>query len=408
MIFHRNIAPRLEAALARSPAVLLTGPRQSGKTTLMKELVQKKGYAYVTFDEPGQLNAAKNDPLGFIKGLPKPVILDEVQYVPEVFLPIKLVIDENRTPGMFALTGSANPLLIPRLGDALVGRLEILNLFPLSQGELRGKTENFVERVFSEQLPEAGAVESKVEIIARLMVGGYPLVQGVSDQDREAWFASYIMTILQRDVSTLAHIEGLHNLPHLLQLLATRAGGLLNTAELARTSGIANTTMHRYLALLHTTFLIQFQQAWSANLGKQLVKSPKVYFLDSGLLCHLLGVGVARLMGDDRLMGAAFENFVVSEIGKQLSWSALHVKSFHYRTQAGSEVDLILEAADGRIVGIEIKRGESIKADAAKGLVSLQASLGDRFVRGIVLYMGTSVIPFAERIHALPVSSLWA
>lgn len=406
-MFKRNIRARLQKALQRSPIVLLTGARQTGKTTLMKQIGQGQDYHYITFDDIRFLSAAQNDPIGFIEGLKKPVILDEVQRIPEIFLAIKQDVDENRQPGRYALTGSANPMLIPRLGDSLAGRMEIFNLFPLSQGELVGRCESFVDKVFNQQLPMPLEPLVKTDLYKKMSVGGYPLVQGVDEIARESWFNSYVTTLLQRDVKDIANIAGLSELPRLLKLLATRAGNLLNVAELSRTSGISTTTLHRYLIILETLFLIDFQLPWSSNLGKRLVKAPKVNLVDSGMLSFLLGIDVEAPHLDGRILGPIVENFVVGELRKQITWNQTRVQLFHSRTVTGIEVDILLEDASGRIVCIEIKNSTTVTAQDFKGLKYMEELVGNKFVQGIVLYMGEQHIPFGSRMHALPINALW-
>ncbi|MFH1832277.1 MAG: ATP-binding protein [bacterium] len=409
MFFNRNITQKLQAALSRSPVVLLTGARQTGKTTLIKHLFVQKGYTYVTFDDVRYLSAAKNDPIGFLKDLPKPTVLDEVQRVPELFLSIKHYVDENRVPGLFILTGSANPLLIPNLGDSLAGRMEIVELFPLSQGEIAHKKENFIQNIFAANIQGLSVGDgSREELAKKLVTGGFPQVQTYDSDGREAWFNAYLTTILQRDVKDLARIEGLTLLPNLLELIATRVGSLLNVAELARTSGISTSTLHRYLTLLETLYLITLQAPWSTHLGKRLVKAPKIYLVDAGIQLHLLSADKQRILTDTNMLGKVVENFIITEILKQISWADVRVRLYHYRTDSGVEVDIILENASGNVVGIEIKSGGTIISDDFKGLRSVQQDCGDKFVAGIVLYSGVDKIPFGNNLWAVPISTLWS
>lgn len=409
-MFKRNIFSRLVDAMSTSFVVLLTGARQTGKTTLMELIAQEKGYTYSTFDDLRTLAAAREDPIGFIADLKKPIILDEVQRVPDIFLPIKQDIDKHKKAGRYILTGSANPLLIPHLSDSLAGRMEILNLWPLSQGELRGVQEKFIDRLFSNSF-DTFACESlnKEKLVKILAHGGYPAMQKFENEIRmNAWCSSYLTTILQRDVQDLAKIEGLANLPNLMSLLAARVSGLLNVAELSRTSGISTTTLHRYLQLLQTLFLVILVPAWSTNISKRLSRSPKTYLVDTGLLAYLIGANYKRLTTDTKMNGSFLENFVVAELYKQVTWCDLRIRIFHYRTVQGSfEVDIILEDAAGHVVGIEVKSSETIHAGDFKGLKNLQETAGKKFVRGIVLYPGPR-LPFGKDLYALPISSLWA
>jgi hypothetical protein len=255
-MFRRNLTAPLLKALADSPVVLLHGARQTGKTTLVKTLARKQHRArYLTLDDAGVLSAARSDPAGFIGGLEGPVILDEVQRAPGLFVAIKAAVDRDRRPGRFLLTGSAHVMLLPQLSDSLAGRMELLTLWPLSQGEIEGVVEGFIDAAFG-VLPVLA--EQKADPIARALRGGYPEVLRRTDEEgRRNWFGSYVTTILQRDVRDLAHIEGLTEMPRLLSLLAARAAGIQNFSELAQSSRIAPTTLKRYLALLETTFLIQ-------------------------------------------------------------------------------------------------------------------------------------------------------
>lgn len=406
-MFYRNITSKIEKALSRSPVVLLIGARQTGKTTLMKQIGKARNYNYITFDDIRFLSAAKSDPIGFIQAVQKPVILDEVQRVPEIFLAIKQDVDQNRIPGMYALTGSANPLLIPKIGDSLAGRMEIFSLFPLSQGEILGQKDQFIDNAFNNQLPLPFEVVSKENLYQKITIGGYPSVQVFDYEGRESWFNSYITTILQRDVKDISQISGISQLPMLLSLLATRAGSILNVSELSRTAGISASTLNRYLILLQMLFLINFQSSWSSNLGKRLVKSPKIYLIDSGLLSFLLGINLQDI-SDLRFAGSLLENFVQSELLKQSTWNNTRVKSFYFRTNSGIEVDIVLEDFSGNLVCIEIKNSSTVNSTDFKGLKYIQELTGSKFLKGIVLYTGSELVPFGPKLIALPINSLWA
>lgn len=416
MLKKRNLFNKLEKALGWSPVVLLTGPRQAGKTTLVKQLGEQHGYSYVSFDNLRMLAAAQEDQTGFIDALKKPVIIDEVQRVPEIFLAIKHHVDTQRIKGQFLLTGSANPLDMSNLGDSLSGRMLIFTLLPLSQGELNNHYETFIDDVFNpaykpvirgEHRTQHNAHEDKTSISKRMLTGGFPDVQDVNAEQRNAWFDAYLTTRLQKDVHDLARIEGLTVLPNLMALLATRTCGLMNTAELARSSKIATSTLHRYLALLKTLYLIDFLPVWNANLSKRLIKSPKLYLIDTGIGSYLLGADEKNILANSMLFGSLLENFIVTELTKQITWSTERVKLYHFRTASGIEVDLILENAAGNIVAVEVKSSQTVKADDFKGIKQLQQLVGDRLVHGIVLYTGTEALPFGDKLYALPVASLW-
>lgn len=411
MAYPRNLAAPLLDACRDSPVVLLNGARQTGKSTLVQTLFPGAAEAvpvYLSFDDLTLLAAAKAAPQDFVDGLPCPVILDEIQRVPELFLPLKRAVDRDRRPGRFILTGSANVLALPRLADSLAGRMEVLTLWPLSQGELRSRRENGVDLLFGDALPAAGPSLSAQAWADLLTAGGYPeAVQRSDPRRRDAWFRSYLTTLLQRDVAALSRVEGLTAFPDLLSLLATRTGALLNRSDLSRSVGLSDSSMRRYLTLLEMVFLTLPLPAWSANLGKRLVKAPKLYLNDAGLLCHLLGCDREALLTDRKQLGMVLESFVILEVWKQLGWSEKLARPYHFRTQAGQEVDLVLEAQNGRLVGLEIKAGTSVSDKAFAGLRLLAEATGERFHRGVVLYTGAQTVAFGDRLHALPVSLLW-
>ncbi|HUT58236.1 MAG TPA: ATP-binding protein [Phycisphaerae bacterium] len=409
-MYPRNVSARVLEALGDSPVVFLHGARQTGKSTLVQHLVSTDHPArYITFDDPTALGAAAADPTGFVAGLDGPIALDEVQRVPDILLAIKSEVDRNRRPGRFLLTGSANVFMLPRVADCLAGRMEILTLWPLSQGELLGRREGFIDALFARSLPDAapgGAPQAG--LVGRLLQGGYP--EGCARKDaarRRAWFSSYIATILQRDVRDLADIGRLTAMPRLLALLASRVGSLVNCAEMSRSLQIPQTSLKRYLALLEATFLLCFLPPWTSNLGKRLIKSPKLYLNDTGLAASLLGCGSRRALEASGLIGPLVENFVVMELRKQAAWSKSQPGLFHFRTLPGQEVDIVLESPSGSVVGIEVKASASVRAADAKGLHALADAAGPRFVRGIVLYSGDEVVPFGKRLHAVPYGALW-
>lgn len=412
-MFHRHLAAPLREALSDTPAVLINGARQTGKSTLVQSaeasLVDRQ---YLTFDDPGILAAAKHDPNGFIAGLNLPVTLDEVQHVPELFPVIKAAIDRKRQPGNFLLTGSANVMLLPKLSESLAGRMEVLTLWPFSQGEMRGKQETFVDTLFSKSPANwsgKSAAISRDELLEMIAAGGYPsVVERQSYTRRDAWFQSYIMTMLQRDIRDLANIADTTAIPRLLSVVAARAGSLLNFADLSRTMSLPQTTLKRYFALLEGTFLVQLLRPWARNLGKRVIQTPKVYLNDSGLLAHTLGATVDRLKTEGNITGAVLENFVLMELRKQASWSATHPEPFYWRTVSGQEVDIVLENRAGKVVGIEVKATATLGSNDVRGLQALADAVGKNWIRGVVLYTGTEVVPFAANLHGVPLARLWS
>jgi uncharacterized protein len=406
----RHITRRTLTALSDTPVVFLQGPRQSGKTTLAQSLANGSYEAeYLTFDDAAVLAAARSDPDGFVAGLPGRVILDEVQRVPELFRAIKRSVDQRREPGRFLLTGSANALVLPKVSESLAGRMEVLTLWPFSQGEIEGRKEGFVDACFAPEFKSGTYRDSSWPALAgRIAQGGYPEVLTRADEARrQAWFGSYLTTILERDVRDIANVHGLRDMPRLLRLAATRAMGLLNFADLARDAAMPQTTLQRYWSLFEATFLVGGLPAWSANLGKRLVKTPKVLLGDSGLLCHLTGLNAARLQTDDLMTGAVLESFVANELTKQIAWSRMRPSLYHYRAHTQQEVDFVLEDVTGNLVGIEVKKTASPGAGDFKGLNHLREITGKRFMRGLLLYTGSASVVFGSNLHAVPVSALW-
>jgi len=411
-MFKRFIEPVIQQALGFMPIVLLRGARQTGKTTLAKALcAENKEYTYLTFDHLPTLAAAKNDPVGFIAQIKKPVVLDEIQRVPELFLPIKADVDEHRCAGRYLLAGSADPLLIPKLGDSLAGRMRLLTLWPLSQGELIDNKETFIDRVFNrEAMPIGTSIDcSKTDIFNRVVKGGYPAPIGMAlEQQRREWFNDYMALVLQKDITDLAKIENINVIPNLLMLLASRSGGLLNNEELARTTKLSSMTLRRYIDLLRTLFLIHLVPAWSDNLVKRLVKSPKIYLSDTALQLYALNIDQARLASEPYVAGSVIENFVVLELFKQLSWTEKSIQLFHYRDYKQEEVDVILEGPGGDIVAIEIKSNQTVSADDFKHLKSLKQEIGGKFIHGFVLYTGATYLPFSQDMTAAPIAAVWS
>jgi predicted AAA+ superfamily ATPase len=454
-MYKRNCYSLIEEALQDTPVVLVCGARQVGKSTIIKEVINNnKDYNYFTMDDASTLAAASQAPASFLEGINGKIVIDEIQRVPELFLVIKKIIDENRQPGKFVLTGSANVFSLPKLSDSLAGRMEIINMFPLSQGEIHNVRDDFIDKSFNYQTN--GEIFKNdyecnyAQIIEKIINGGYPEVLArASIKRKSAWFASYISALLQRDIRDLAAIEGLKELPMLLYLLAGRAGNLFNLSELSRIAKIPGTSLKRYIALLEAIFLITYIPSWYVlkanqnndlflngegaqltseyvstriheknkdsiligkeyvNHTKRVVKMPKLYFDDTGLLCHLLGIDSKKLLTDRNFAGAMFENFVLMELIKQKSWSNTKVNIYHYRTSTGDEVDIVLEASNGDIVGIEVKSHEEVIGKDFNGLRALKKAAGLNFKAGYVLYPGKKKIQFDELLVALPIAAIW-
>jgi predicted AAA+ superfamily ATPase len=322
---------------------------------------------------------------------------------------IKRLVDEDRRPGRFLLTGSANILVLPGLAGYLVGRMEIQTLWPLSQDEVAGTTKSFLDRVLfdvNRSQPTKVNAESREMVVQRLTTGGFPEAVERSDDRRASWFDSYITDVLQRDVRELANVERLHEMPQLLNLLAARTSQLHNQQEIARSFGVPLMSLRRYLALLEASFLIYRLPAWSCNYGKRLTKHPKLHLTDSGLAANLLKVNKTRLLENPDLLGPLLESFVVMELIKQVGWSDVRPKLFYLRTQT-AEVDLVAESRDGLVAGVEVKAASVVDDRDFKGLRELRELTGKKFVRGVVLYLGTEVASFGDGMFAVPVSALW-
>lgn len=406
----RAITPRLLAALGDTPAVMLVGPRQAGKSTLVKELAAGPHPArYISLDDLRTLDAACEDPVGFVERFDEPLIVDEIQRAPELLLPIKAAIDRDRRPGRFILTGSAQVMLLPKVSESLAGRVEVHTLWPFSQAEIEGVAGRMTDWLLDESAepPEAPATP-RSELIERVERGGYPEAVARERDRRDEWLAAYITAIVQRDLRELANIERLSGVPAVLASLAARVRAPLNKTEVSSSVGIPRTSLDRYLTLLEHVFLVRRLPAWHTNRIKQITKSPKLLISDSAVLTHLLQVDRRRLGDDAALLGAVVECFVGMELAKQISASPARASLLHMRTARGAEVDFVVEGADGRIAGIEVKSSATVRRDDFKHLATLRDRLGKgRFVRGVVLHAGAERLSFGERLEAWPLSALW-
>lgn len=407
-MIRRHVETRVRDALADTPVVLINGARQTGKTTLVQAIADQAGARFFTLDDATTMGLVGGDPAGFVRNLTGPVVLDEIQKAPALFPAIKLAVDSKREPGRFLLTGSANVMTLPRLSESLAGRMEVIPLFPFSAGELAGNREGFVRRLFDGNIAEIRPDAGSEDLAVRLVRGGYPeAIQRDTEDRRGAWFGSYVSTILQRDVRDLARVEALHALPNLLKLLAARASGLLNLADVGRDAGLPHTTLTRYLALLETVYLVHRLPAWSRNLGQRLVKAPKLHVVDTGLACHLIGADARRLNEDRHLLGRVLETFVVGELRKQVSWTDPRIALCHFRTAAGSEVDVVLEKPDGSVAAVEVKASVTVGASDFTALEALRDQLGEPFRIGVMLYPGDRVVPFGDKLWLAPIPALW-
>jgi len=403
----RFIGPRVEAALADTRVVLINGPRQSGKTTLVRQLAGD-GRPFLTLDDPTTLAAARRDPVGFVRGLERAVI-DEVQRAPEVLLAIKQSVDEDRRPGRFLLTGSANLMMLPRVADSLAGRMATLDLLPLSPAELRRTPSRFLAEVFRGRAPHAGPTLTGAELVEIVLAGGYPeALKRASWPRRRAWHLDYARAIVRRDVRDLAQIDRLSQMPRLLRMLAHHAGQLVNYSGLGAPLALTHVTTQKYAGIFEQLYLIRTLPPWFTNELKRLIKTPKLYFLDSGLLASLRGLTPQRIAADRGPFGALLETLVLAEALKLASWADEAFEFFHFRDKEQNEVDVVIENEEGQLIGLEVKAAASVNPADFGGLRKLAEASGKRFAGGCVLYDHDKVVPFGDRMFAAPISSLWA
>jgi predicted AAA+ superfamily ATPase len=408
-IIDRKVRPHVETALDDTRVVLIVGPRQAGKTTLAKQLAGADR-PYITLDDAGALSAARADPVGFVRGIERAVI-DEVQRAPELMLAIKESVDRDDSPGRFLLTGSANVATMPAVADSLAGRMATISLLPFAQSEIHASPGRLLDRLFAGEEPSAeeGTTVFGDELLALVLRGGYPeALRRSTHARRSAWLEDYVAQILDRDVRDIANIDQLDRLPRLLDVLAEHAGQLVNHSSFGAALGLSSVTARRYVAILERLFLVRALQPWSSNRLSRLVKTPKLHFLDSGLLATLREDEDGTLQQDRTRFGALLETFVVSELLKLASWSERRVSFSHYRTKDQDEVDVVIEDRRGRIIGIEVKASATVRAQDFRGLRQLQEAVGNRFVRGLVLHDHDRVTPFGEKLQAAPLSLLWS
>ena len=405
-MYKRFIEGRMAEALADTPVVLIVGPRRAGKTTLVRK-TEGAVRRYITLDDQTALAAARSDPAGFVRGLNR-AIIDEVQRAPELLLAIKKVVDEDAGPGRFLLTGSANVLTLPRVADSLAGRIETIRLLPLARAEIEGKKPIFLERLFDGTIQNAPDAIVGDDLVELALCGGFPeMIARDSERRRQDWARSYLTSILTRDLREIADIENLTDLPKFVRILAEQSGRLTNYSQFGAAINVSHKTGQRYTGLLEQVFLVATLQPWFTNTLKRITKTPKLHFLDSGLLATTRGLTSGRLKADRTAFGALLESFAFSEIVKLMTASSLQLTLWHFRDQQMREVDIVLERDDGMIAGIEIKASATVRPGDFGGLRTLAQACGDRFALGTVLYDGTDVVPFGDRLIAAPLSSLW-
>jgi uncharacterized protein len=409
-LYLRRAKTLVAEALADTRVVVVNGARQTGKSTLAKLVLDSRhaGRAYY-LDDAATRAAAQADPSGLARhdGL---LLIDEIQRVPELILAIKFEVDRDPRPGRFLLTGSARLLGLRDLPDALPGRSETIELWPLSQGEIDGAPDGFVDAAFrsGSDLRIESAPLNRMDYLERALRGGYPeAVRRTAPRRRARFFESYLSDLIARDLRQVADIERPTELRRLLGVLAATTAGLSVPHRISSDVGLPMTTLRRYLDALELVYMIRRLPAWSSNLTARAIGTPKLLFVDSGIAGHLAGMTVSRGMHPLANIGPILENFAIGEIARQLTWACERVRLAHYRDRDGYEVDAILEHESGDVVGVEIKAAETVRNDDFRGLRRLYRRLGSRFVAGFVLYAGSQQLSFGDRLASLPLSAVW-
>jgi predicted AAA+ superfamily ATPase len=404
-MYPRYLRQTLDAALADTPAVFVAGPRQAGKSTLVREVGGEP--AYFTLDDANVLTAVRADAQGFLQSLRsrRIVVLDEVQRSPDLLIAVKREIDLDRRPRRFLMTGSANVMTMPGVSESLAGRVELLSLWPLAQCEIEARPTSFLGSLFSEETLDWSGSGTRIELLARALRGGFPeAVRRTDENRRNAWFGSYINAVVQREIKAITAIEDEAALIRVLRTIASRSGGPRNIQALAADTGTPNTTIQRYIALLKTTFLLAELPAWYRNVDARLVKTPKLLVTDSGLYSNLV-----QIHSQESRLGFLWESFVGAELLRLISFeSSNRFTLMHFRTHKQHEVDFVIEEANGSVVGIEVKMAASVSAGDFSGLRALQTAAGEKFYRGIVLYSGERTLPFGPGLWAVPITALWS
>ena len=406
----RAIEPRVREALGDTPIVVIQGARQVGKSTLATAIGLPGEAVHVSLDDPSALAAARFDPLGFVEQAgDRCLVIDEVQRAPDLTLALKATVDRDRRPGRFLLTGSADLLRFAG-GDSLAGRAETFELWGFAQAELARARTTLIDRLFAGDLGGGMGID-RSEVMAAVCAGGYPEIHArPSDRRRAAWFASYVKRIAERDVRDLSGLRFASSVPDLLRVISAHTAGVVSRATIARDAGMADPTLGPYLDLLEALYLIVRLPNWSGTPATRARSTPKVLLADSGLAAWFANVTPAMLRPgvDPDRAGRLVETFVALEVLKLLGWSETQARLFHWRDRRQHEVDLVLEAADGRVVAIEVKASASVSAADFRNIEAFASLAGERFAAGIVLFAGAAALPFGPRRAALPINALWS
>jgi hypothetical protein len=400
----RSLEPVISRAMREFPVVVLIGPRQAGKTTLLKHLVGAE-MPLISLEPPDVRAAAIHDPRGFLSLYPPPVVYDEIQYAPELLPYIKERVDARRDqPGQFILTGSQNLLLMQQVTESLAGRSAVLKLLPLTGREIAGDPQRPLPWDMN-HIPAGSDALAYGDLWGQILRGHYPELAANPQRDARLWQASYVQTYLERDVRNLRNVGDLTQFQVFLRSLAIRSAGLLNLSDLARDTGIAANTARDWLAILEASFQVFLLRPYFVNLGKRLVKSPKVYFTDTGLLCYLVGLRDGEHAAAGPMGGELLENLVVAELFKTSLHRGEEPAMYFWRTAAGAEVDLVLESQAG-LIPVEIKASATARPDMAREISAFRRLFGDRAGSGYVIYTGPVVLPLGAGTLALPLAAL--
>jgi predicted AAA+ superfamily ATPase len=406
-LYPRLIQARIQEALADTPVVLLAGPRQSGKTTLVRQLAIALGLHYLTLDDATTLLSARQDATGLIRGLDR-VVIDEVQRAPQLLLAIKKSVDEDRRPGRFLLTGSANLMTLPTVADSLAGRMETLSLLPLSQSEIHGAGANWIDAAFAGRLLKVTVPILANALAGAVLQGGFPeAISRATPRRRTTWARQYIGALIARDVPDVAEIDKLDQLPVFLRCLAHVSGQMCNYTQLGGQVGLDSKTAARYVGVFEQMYMLQRVDVWAKNQLSRTVKTPKLQFIDSGLLAALIGLHATPVLQDRTQFGHVLETFVHSELLKHTTTSEGSYDLLYYRDFDKFEVDVVIENAAGRLVGVEVKAAASVTERDLRGLRKLASVAGPLFQMGVVLYDGTDTLPLGDGLWAAPLSTLW-
>ena len=399
----RSLGTVLRKAADEFPAVVLVGPRQSGKTTLLRNIFGAQ-YQIISLEPPDVRLAAQSDPRGFLNLYPAPIVFDEIQYAPGLLPYIKEKIDANRSKaGQFILTGSQNLLLMSQVTESLAGRAAVLKLMPLTLRETdRMSEKNFPWENSQSSIPP---ISTSGEVWEKILRGSYPELSIKPTRDAHLWQASYIQTYLERDVRNLRNLGDLTQFQVFLRALAARSAQILNLSELARDVGVAVNTAKGWISILEASFQIFILRPYYVNIGKRLIKAPKVYFVDTGLLCYLVGLRDVSHAAAGPMGGALFENLVVSDLYKTYLHRGEEPALYYWRTVAGSEVDLVIDTQAG-LIPIEIKLSETPRPEMAKEIRAFQQDFKEKSLPGYVIYPGNMVLPLGQGVLSLPLSYL--